>query len=574
MKMYFIMKKFTFLVFGFCVLFSFHSNSWARDAIKIRSENFQLSGEIDPKNAIKFIDNLEQIRFALLDIHAITDTAQEQVLQIYVITDPEIFKALGVAKNFVAIYRDTDLGPRALVNGSILESGELGEETLEILRSTILHEYVHYFSTTHLDFAMPRWAAEGIAEYYATFVQLDNGDFQFGTPEPHNQLVLTYPIKYSHRPEELLQTFTEVRHHGRYGTVKGWKRPPNHIEQFYAQSWALVHYLMNQPGGEANIKHLVEHMVVVRAGLSIELQQAYKGPQAQVYDPYMGLGSDNVTLLSTDEATRKVIQKYLGMNSDELADKLHAYAAASDIPIQTYHPKTVRQYSTLEVETMTEAQAAAEQFRLLSLTSSQITINQRMKDLRALIEASPLMETDPKFKSHYLTSLAAQKYILEFTPKATELVNTAIELNPENADAISLKTTIRYQQFVNHTFMNGDEMRSVLRGVLSKRPYDPSLLAKMAATHLSEVNAHQNPEESIVISPEVMQALSRLEAKGIVERAPFRTLPVLNVYLAMEEYRKALYVAKRAIPFTESSWRLQGLIKEVESYIKEDEKTL
>ena len=90
------------------------------DSIQLRSDNFTLSGKIDGAQGVDMISELERFRSALLEIHGLPADSRDQRVEIYVVSDPEIFGILGVDENFIAIYSQTNAGPRALINLSLI----------------------------------------------------------------------------------------------------------------------------------------------------------------------------------------------------------------------------------------------------------------------------------------------------------------------------------------------------------------------------------------------------------------------------------------------------------------------
>ncbi|MGH9882181.1 MAG: tetratricopeptide repeat protein [Pyrinomonadaceae bacterium] len=113
-----------------------------------------------------------------------------------------------------------------------LERGERGgRDPL----STAFHEYVHQHLMNTVP-GVPLWLNEGLAEFYGSFVQA-NGEAVLGAP-------LTNYIRLLRSQQLLpLTNLFSIGHDS-----------PHYNEQeksgiFYAQSWALVHYLMMGDGG-------------------------------------------------------------------------------------------------------------------------------------------------------------------------------------------------------------------------------------------------------------------------------------------------------------------------------------
>ena len=87
------------------------------DSLQLRSNNFTLSGKMDGAQGVEMISELERFRAALLEIHGLPADSKDQRVDMYIISDPDIFDIMGVNENFVAIYSQTHAGPRALING-------------------------------------------------------------------------------------------------------------------------------------------------------------------------------------------------------------------------------------------------------------------------------------------------------------------------------------------------------------------------------------------------------------------------------------------------------------------------
>jgi tetratricopeptide (TPR) repeat protein len=94
----------------------------------------------------------------------------------------------------------------------------------------VFHELTHYFVRNTVA-SLPLWANEGLAEYYSTFAASGN-DVQVGKPVPEHVLWLRdqalIPLRELFATDETSPNYNE-------GTRAG---------VFYAESWALIHYLM------------------------------------------------------------------------------------------------------------------------------------------------------------------------------------------------------------------------------------------------------------------------------------------------------------------------------------------
>jgi hypothetical protein len=95
----------------------------------------------------------------------------------------------------------------------------------------IFHEYTHLLVNNTLDTA-PLWFNEGLAEYYSTFSITDDQKFVLGRAIANHVFLL--------RDSKMLplRTLFEVDHKSPHYNER------NKQSIFYAESWALVHYLI------------------------------------------------------------------------------------------------------------------------------------------------------------------------------------------------------------------------------------------------------------------------------------------------------------------------------------------
>lgn len=124
--------------------------------------------------------------------------------------------------------------------------------------ATVYHEYTHAVTTRSAAF-LPPWLMEGLAEFYQT-ARIESQQVDLGLPDPQQLNVL--------RTHDLLPlaTLMAVDQHSPY------YHEENKIGIFYAESWALTHFLMEQQGAQGSkelaqyIALLQQHMSPVAAG--------------------------------------------------------------------------------------------------------------------------------------------------------------------------------------------------------------------------------------------------------------------------------------------------------------------
>ena len=100
---------------------------------------------------------------------------------------------------------------------------------------TIFHEYVHFIIDTNFGKSeVPPWFNEGLAEYYQTFTIEGDQKAKLGLPQSgHLQLLQQNKLIP-------LETLFKISNYALHQNA-------NHSRSvFYAQSWALIHYLVDK----------------------------------------------------------------------------------------------------------------------------------------------------------------------------------------------------------------------------------------------------------------------------------------------------------------------------------------
>ncbi len=147
---------------------------------------------------------------------------------------------------------------------------------------TIFHEYVHsLLNTTFGKSQVPPWFNEGLAEYYQTFAILDDQKVQLGRLQD-NHLLLLQQTKLIP-----LKDFFAITNYSLH-------RNGNHSRSiFYAQAWALIHFLIQGNGG-SNVEGLGKFLNQVMN--KVEPEKAFQA----------SFGSDYVTM---EKALKKYVEQ-------------------------------------------------------------------------------------------------------------------------------------------------------------------------------------------------------------------------------------------------------------------------
>ena len=215
-------------------LFSFTVPSLARDRpwIEIRSPHFRVLSDGSEADARQITHEFEQMRAVFADrypqfrleggapllIFAARDEITAKSL------DPAMWRAKGVKPNGFFHHAWDKEYAMVRMDGW----NERGNE--EMGRVIVYHEYTH--SILHLNLHwIPTWLDEGLANYYG-YTRFQKDKIFIGAPPTRS---IDMPTQFLIPIESLIS------------------QPPNFrdemkVHQFYAESWALVHFMMWGPG--------------------------------------------------------------------------------------------------------------------------------------------------------------------------------------------------------------------------------------------------------------------------------------------------------------------------------------
>lgn len=194
----------------------------------VRSKNFFLIGNAGEKDIRKAATRLEQFR------DVFTKLFPKARINSSVPTRVVVFKNTGAFKPFMPVHQ----GKINEVAGYFQSGQDVNHIVLTAeLRETnpyaiVFHEFVHAL-TNENSFPLPTWFNEGLAEYYSTF-EITDGDKKIWLGKPvANHVYLLRERKFL----PLRQLFEITTGSSDYN-----ERDKKGV--FYAESWALVHYLM------------------------------------------------------------------------------------------------------------------------------------------------------------------------------------------------------------------------------------------------------------------------------------------------------------------------------------------
>lgn len=220
--------------------------------LKAQSKHFTLIGNASEKQIRKVVAELEKFREAVTRLSGIWQRRFSPPVTVFVFKDSETYEP------FKPLYQ----GQPTDVSGYLQSSSDSAHITLttdyrrQDPETVLFHEYVH-FLTGGGHRTLPAWLSEGLGEYFSTFAVTGNGkQIVIGQEMPAHVRKLRAS---SWLP---LQTLLSVHNDSPLYHEADKK------SVFYAQSWALTHWLMT---GDVNRQsQFRQFLAAVTAGLSAE----------------------------------------------------------------------------------------------------------------------------------------------------------------------------------------------------------------------------------------------------------------------------------------------------------------
>jgi len=222
--------------------------------ISVRTKNFSLIGNAGEKDIRKVGLKLEQFREVFMRLFPNMKFNTPVPTTVVVFKSDSSYAPFKPNANTAGYFQ---AGPD--VNYITLTTEVRGQQDPF---SVIFHEYTHLLvENTFAD--VPLWFNEGLAEYYSTFTITDDQKVRLGTPIGSHVFLL--------RQSKMLplRTLFEVDH-----------KSPHYNETnkqgiFYAQSWALMHYLIIGKAGKVDQLGKFMELLIAKKPLEQAFQQAF-----------------------------------------------------------------------------------------------------------------------------------------------------------------------------------------------------------------------------------------------------------------------------------------------------------
>lgn len=238
------------------------SHPAAEKWISVRSQNFLLVGNASEKETARVAAHLEQFREVFSQL--LPEGRQDSTVPLVIIVFKDD-KSYGP-------FKPLSPEPSAGVAGYFQSGQDVDYITLSAdeqhgrgTHALAFHEYVHLLVKNNFRRA-PLWFNEGLAEYYGTF-RISNNGKTVKVGEPVKQHLRTL-LEHELLPIETLFAVNSESPH--------YNKPDKRVV-YYAQSWALVHYLLNGNGGQRR-PQVSRYLELLRSGLPVDdaFRQAFQ----------------------------------------------------------------------------------------------------------------------------------------------------------------------------------------------------------------------------------------------------------------------------------------------------------
>jgi tetratricopeptide (TPR) repeat protein len=219
------MKRFS-LALSLCLLvvISQHTTVAAKDTwVSVRTKNFLLLGNANEKDIRRVGLKLEQFREAFTNLFPNIRFNTPVPTTVIVFKSDSSYAPFKPGPNVAGYFQSGQD-----VNYITLTTEVRGQQDPF---SVIFHEYTHLLINNTFPKA-PVWFNEGLAEYYSTFSITDDQKFVLGIP------ITSHVLRLRESQMLPLKTLFEVNQQSAHYNER------NKQTIFYAQSWALMHYLI------------------------------------------------------------------------------------------------------------------------------------------------------------------------------------------------------------------------------------------------------------------------------------------------------------------------------------------
>ena len=477
------MKRLTAPLVAVIALFVLALPVSAKDTwLSVRSKNFLLVGNASEKEIRQVGTRLEQFRYVFMQLFPKAN------LNTPVPTTVIVFKSDSSYRPFKPLYQGK-------TNDNIAGYFQAGEDVNYITLTSeprpespfgvIFHEYTHLLVGNNMS-DPPVWFNEGLAEYYSTF-DVSDGNKKITLGKPVSNHVYLLRERFIPLADLLRVTHDSPAYN---------ERDKSGI--FYAESWALVHYLL----------------------------QGDKGQRVAQLAQFSALLSSGKTL---DESFQQAFQ----MDYKTMEKALQQYVQRSTYPGTTFELKQPLEFDTeMQTRPLSEAEAQAYLGDLLYHTNRADESEAYLKQALTLAPDLPMAEA----------ALGRVRVRQKRYDEARKLLAQAVAAEPQNylahfylAEALNRQTLGPDNMVTQYPAEVATTMRAELKKSIELNPNFPEAYHLLAFLDL--VNGEELMDATVLMTHARLLRPERLEY----------ALTLARVYLRREQFAAARHVLEQVM---------------------------
>jgi predicted Zn-dependent protease len=427
----------------------------------VRSQNFLLVGNASEKDIRRVGIRLEQFREVVSRLFINLNVSTSVPTTVIVFKDDDSYRPFKPSENTAGFFQaGTEVNYITL---KLLNDVRTDQDPFTI----IFHEYTHLL-VRNTNGRVPLWLNEGLAEYYSTF-SINGQNVAVGRPIPRHAYLLSenrmLPLRTLFAVDQKSPYYNETDKQG----------------IFYAQAWALVHYLMSVDDGQR----------MKQVGKFLQLLAA-KIPADDAFQQAFGMGAERMEV-----ELRNYIQRDRYLARNEILPAKVTYtnemqtSILSEAEAQAYLGDLLLKSDRPESETyLKRALTLDPNLPMANASLGLLRVRQGKPDeARASLERA-VAASSQNYLIHYYYAFALSREgnrdmqsVMGFAPGTAATMRRelkrAIELRPDFLQSYSL---LAFVNLVTETDL--DETIAMLKNVLTAAPERLDLVFMLAQIHL------------------------------------------------------------------------------------------
>ena len=490
------MKRLTLILAAILYLLlgasAFHPSSAKDSWTSVHSKNFFLIGNASGKEIKQVAVRLEQFREVFSRIFTKLKFNSPVPTTVVVFKSDSSYRPFKPSPNTAGYFQ-----PGPDVNYITLTTELHGDQDPF---NVIFHEYTHLLVNNTVG-NMPIWFNEGLAEYYSTFSITDDRKIMLGKPIANHVFLL--------RENKMLplRTLFQVDQQSRYYN----EREKQSI--FYAESWALMHYLILGNNGQRlpQLGKFIQSM-----DTNVPMEQAFQQAFETTFEKMEKELRDYIRRDSYPVTSGQFTNK-LGFDTEMQSAPITEAEAQAYLGDLLLHSNRTEAESYLQKALTLDPRLASANASLGMLRVRQGKIDEARQSLERAVAAN-----SQNYLIHYYLAFAlsregmnATRSVSEYTPATATRIRAelakAIELRPDYPESYNL---LAFVNLVTNSQL--DESIELLKRVLTTSPGRHDLRYTLAQLYMRKED-YKTARQIAELLSQNSDASVRQQAQGLLK---------------------------------------------------------